>query len=32
MKENIAPGAQFNQTVASLSSQGYKMIFAPPTG
>jgi basic membrane lipoprotein Med (substrate-binding protein (PBP1-ABC) superfamily) len=32
MKENIAPGAQFNQTVASLSSQGYKMIFATSYG
>jgi basic membrane protein A and related proteins len=31
-KENIAPGAQFNQTVASLSSQGYKMIFATSYG
>ena len=32
MKENIAPGAQLNQTVASLSSQGYKMIFATSYG
>ena len=31
-KENIAPGAQLNQTVASLSSQGYKMIFATSYG
>jgi len=32
MKENIAVGAQFNQTVASLASQGYKMIFATSYG
>ena len=32
MKENIAPGAQLNQTVASLSSQGYKMIFGTSYG
>jgi basic membrane protein A and related proteins len=31
-KENIAPGAQFNQTVASLVSQGYKLIFATSYG
>ena len=31
-KENIAVGAQFNNTVASLSSQGYKMIFATSYG
>jgi basic membrane protein A len=31
-KENIAVGAQFNQTVASLSAQGYKMIFATSYG
>jgi basic membrane protein A len=31
-KENIAVGAQFNQTVASLSAQGYKLIFATSYG
>ncbi|HEY2326538.1 MAG TPA: BMP family ABC transporter substrate-binding protein [Gaiellaceae bacterium] len=31
-KENIAVGAQFSQTVASLSAQGYKMIFATSYG
>jgi basic membrane protein A and related proteins len=31
-KENIAVGAQFNQTVASLAAQGYKMIFATSFG
>jgi basic membrane protein A len=31
-KENIAVGPQFNQTVASLSAQGYKMIFATSYG
>jgi len=31
-KENIAVGAQFNQTVAGLSSQGYKVIFATSYG
>jgi basic membrane lipoprotein Med (substrate-binding protein (PBP1-ABC) superfamily) len=31
-KENIAVGAQFAQTVASLVSQGYKMIFATSYG
>jgi basic membrane protein A len=31
-KENIAVGAQFNQTVASLVSQGYKMIWATSYG
>jgi len=31
-KENIAVGAQFNQTVASLAAQGYKMIFATSYG
>jgi basic membrane protein A len=31
-KENIAVGSQFNQTVASLASQGYKMIFATSYG
>jgi len=31
-KENIAVGTQFNQTVASLSAQGYKMIFATSYG
>ncbi len=31
-KENIAVGAQFNQTVASLASQGYNMIFATSYG
>jgi basic membrane protein A and related proteins len=31
-KENIAVGAQFNQTVASLSAQGYQMIFATSYG
>jgi basic membrane protein A and related proteins len=31
-KENIAVGAQFDQTVASLSSQGYKLIFATSYG
>ena len=31
-KENIAVGAQFAQTVASLVAQGYKMIFATSYG
>jgi basic membrane protein A len=31
-KENIALGAQFEQTVASLVAQGYKMIFATSYG
>src|SRR5471032_1069081 len=31
-KENIAVGAQFSQTVASLSAQGYKLIFATSYG
>src|SRR5579862_1669235 len=31
-KENIAVGAQFDQTVASLVAQGYKMIFATSYG
>jgi len=31
-KENIAPGAQFDQTVQSLQNQGYKMIFATSYG
>jgi basic membrane protein A len=31
-KENIAVGAQFQQTVASLVAQGYKMIFATSYG
>ncbi len=31
-KENIAVGAQFNQTVASLVAQGYRMIFATSYG
>lgn len=31
-KENIAVGAQFAQTVASLANQGYKMIFATSYG
>src|SRR5215831_4236722 len=31
-KENIAVGAQFAQTVASLASQGYKMIWATSYG
>jgi basic membrane protein A and related proteins len=31
-KENIAVGAQFNQTVSSLVSQGYKMIFGTSYG
>jgi len=31
-KENIAVGAQFAQTVASLVSQGYQMIFATSYG
>jgi basic membrane protein A len=31
-KENIAVGSQFNQTVASLSAQGYKLIFATSYG
>ena len=31
-KENIAVGNQFNQTVASLAAQGYKMIFATSYG
>ncbi len=32
IKENIAVGAQFNQTVASLVAQGYKLIFATSYG
>jgi basic membrane protein A and related proteins len=31
-KENIAVGSQFNQTVASLASQGYQLIFATSYG
>ena len=31
-KENIAVGAQFDQTVASLVAQGYKIIFATSYG
>src|ERR1700733_935870 len=31
-KENIAVGAQFSQTVASLVAQGYKLIFATSYG
>ena len=31
-KENIAVGAQFSQTVASLAAQGYKLIFATSYG
>ncbi len=31
-KENIAVGPQFNQTVAGLVAQGYKMIFATSYG
>jgi basic membrane protein A len=31
-KENIAVGTQFDQTVASLSAQGYDMIFATSYG
>ncbi|HMK96386.1 MAG TPA: BMP family ABC transporter substrate-binding protein [Acidimicrobiales bacterium] len=31
-KENIAVGTQFNETVASLAAQGYKMIFATSYG
>lgn len=31
-KENIAVGSQFDQTVASLVAQGYKMIFATSYG
>jgi len=31
-KENIAVGAQFDQTVASLVQQGYKLIFATSYG
>jgi basic membrane protein A and related proteins len=31
-KENIAVGSQFNQTVAGLVAQGYKMIFATSYG
>ena len=31
-KENIAVGSQFNQTVASLVAQGYKIIFATSYG
>jgi basic membrane protein A and related proteins len=31
-KENIAPGAQFNQAVATLVAQGYKIIFATSYG
>jgi basic membrane protein A and related proteins len=31
-KENIAVGAQFEQTVASLVAQGYRMIFATSYG
>ena len=28
VKENIAVGSQFSQTVSSLVAQGYKMIFS----
>ena len=31
-KENIAVGPQFNQTVAGLQAQGYKLIFATSYG
>jgi basic membrane protein A and related proteins len=31
-KENIAVGSQFDQTVSSLASQGYKLIFATSYG
>ena len=31
-KENIAVGSQFDQTVSSLRSQGYKLIFATSYG
>src|SRR5262249_26312971 len=31
-KENIAPGAQMQQTVQSLQNQGYQMIFATSYG
>ena len=31
-KENIAVGSQFEQTVGSLSAQGYKLIFATSYG
>jgi basic membrane lipoprotein Med (substrate-binding protein (PBP1-ABC) superfamily) len=31
-KENIAVGSQFDQTVQSLSSQGYQLIFATSYG
>jgi basic membrane protein A and related proteins len=31
-KENIAVGPQFDQTVSSLASQGYKLIFATSFG
>ena len=31
-KENIAPGAQMDQTVQSLQNQGYQMIFATSYG
>ena len=31
-KENIAVGSQFNQTVAGLAAQGYKLIFATSYG
>jgi basic membrane protein A len=31
-KENIAVGSQFEQTVASLAAQGYKLIFATSYG
>jgi basic membrane protein A len=31
-KENIAPGAQMDQTISSLQNQGYKMIFATSYG
>src|SRR5215813_1951213 len=31
-KENIAVGSQFDQTVASLVQQGYKMIFGTSYG
>ena len=31
-KENIAVGSQFDQTVAGLSAQGYKLIFATSYG
>ena len=31
-KENIAPGAQMDQTIQSLQNQGYQMIFATSYG